>query len=146
MQSEQVFPQWRHPVASSEALDFLHWAMHAVLYRRIAMAIEMASKVGVLIHCCVVDCCPGGRRSDTEQVVAQWRRPVAPGVALDMLHQAMLHVLLQCLRMAIKWPATEVHSFVAVAFFAWRNRILGACYGPLKLIASHIIVVHYVSK
>jgi hypothetical protein len=36
----------QHPVASSEALDLLHWAIHTVLYRCTAAAIEMASKVG----------------------------------------------------------------------------------------------------
>ena len=55
---------------------------------------------GYIIHRCFV-CCPGSRQGDTEQVVARWRRPVAPGVALDMLHRAMPHVLLQRLTMAI---------------------------------------------
>jgi hypothetical protein len=34
-------------VASREALDLFHWVMRAVTYRRIAMAIGMARKVGV---------------------------------------------------------------------------------------------------
>ena len=34
--------QWRHPVASSEALDVLYWSMLPALYRCIAMAIENA--------------------------------------------------------------------------------------------------------
>ncbi len=89
-------------MASSEALDLLHWVMRLVLYRRIAMAIKTAYKVGVFIHHCVVDCRSGVRGSDTEQVVARWRRPVASNMALDILHWAMLHELLQCLRMAIK--------------------------------------------
>jgi hypothetical protein len=33
-------------VASTKALDFLHQAMHAILYWRTAAAIKMASKVG----------------------------------------------------------------------------------------------------
>jgi hypothetical protein len=37
--------RWRHLVASSEALDVLHWAMHPALYRRIHMAIEIASNL-----------------------------------------------------------------------------------------------------
>jgi len=41
---------------------------------------------------CWVDCHPGGRRGDTEQVVARWQRPVASGEALFMLHQAMCSV------------------------------------------------------
>ncbi len=54
------------------------------------------------LHLCIVCCCPGGRQGDTEWVVAQWRHPVASGVALDMLHWAMPHVLLQRLHMVIK--------------------------------------------
>jgi hypothetical protein len=42
----EIPTQWQHPVASSEALDLLHWASHAVLYRRTAAAIKMTSKVG----------------------------------------------------------------------------------------------------
>ena len=57
---------------------------------------------GYMLHSCFVCCRPGGRRGDTEQVVVRWRRPVASGVALDMLHWAMPHVALQCLHMAIK--------------------------------------------
>ena len=76
--------------------------MRAVSYRRIVMAIETACKVGVFIHCCVVDCHPGVRGSDTERAVAQWWRLVASDMALDILHRAMLHESLQCLRMAIE--------------------------------------------
>ena len=56
---------------------------------------------GYITDRCFVCCRPGGRQGDTEQVVARWRRPVASGVALDMLHRAMPHVLLQRLTMAI---------------------------------------------
>jgi hypothetical protein len=38
----QALARWRHPVASSEALDMFHRAMHPVSYRYIAMAIEIA--------------------------------------------------------------------------------------------------------
>ncbi len=82
-------------MASSEALDLLHWAMRAVTYRRIAMAIKMASFAGVFVDCCLYACCPDGRWGVTEQVVARCRRPVASGVALDMPNWAMLPVLLQ---------------------------------------------------
>jgi len=37
----QALARWRHPVASSEALDVLHWAMRPTSYRCIAMAIEI---------------------------------------------------------------------------------------------------------
>ncbi len=38
----QALTQWWHPVASSEARDVLHWAMHPELYSCIPV-IEMAS-------------------------------------------------------------------------------------------------------
>ena len=37
----QALAQWRHPVASSEALDLLHWAMRPALHRRIRMVIAI---------------------------------------------------------------------------------------------------------
>ncbi len=81
-----ILAQWQLSVAFSKALDLLHWAMRAVMYRRIAMAIKMASFVGVFVGCCLFACCPDGCWGDTEGVVAQCRHPVASGVALDMLH------------------------------------------------------------
>ncbi len=97
-----ILAQWRRPVASSEALDLLHRAMHVVMYRCITMAIKMTSFAGVFVDCCLYACCPGGRWGDTEQVVAQCRRPVASGVAVDMPHQGMPSVLLWCTAVAIK--------------------------------------------
>jgi hypothetical protein len=97
-----ILARWRCPVASSEALDLLHWVTHTVTYRRIAMAMKMASKVGVSVDCCLLACCPGGRWGNTEQVVAQWRRPVASKVALDMPHWEMPSVLPRCTTVAIK--------------------------------------------
>jgi hypothetical protein len=97
-----ILAQWQRPVSSSEALDILHQAMHAVTYRRIAMAIKTASKVGVFVDCCLFACCPGSRRGDTEQVVARWRHPVASKVALDTPHWAMLSVLPWRTAVAIK--------------------------------------------
>jgi hypothetical protein len=82
-------------VASSEALDLLHWEIHAVMYRRIAIAIKTACFLGVFVDCCLFACCPGGCWGDTEQVVTQCRHPVASGVALDMPHWAMPSVLLR---------------------------------------------------
>ena len=66
------------------------------------MAIEMAIKVDTLIHRCFVCCRPGGRQGDTERVVARWRRPVASGKALVMLHWAMRSVSHRRTAMAIK--------------------------------------------
>jgi hypothetical protein len=60
-----ILAQWRWPVASSEALDLLHWEMRAVMYRRIAMAIKTATFLGVFVDCCLFACCPGGRWGNT---------------------------------------------------------------------------------
>ncbi len=97
-----ILARWQHPVASCKALDLLHQAMHAVTYRRIATAIKTASFVGVFVDCCLFACCPGGCWGDTEQVVARCWRPVASGVALDMLHLVMCFVLHRQTSMAIK--------------------------------------------
>jgi hypothetical protein len=50
-------------------MNLLHQVMQAVLYRRNAMAIGMANKVGVFLICCFA-CNPGSRRINTEQAVA----------------------------------------------------------------------------
>ncbi len=63
--SDIILAQWWRPVASSEALDLHHWAMCAVMYRRIAMAIKTASFVGVFVDCCLFACCPGGHWGNT---------------------------------------------------------------------------------
>ncbi len=97
-----ILAPWRHPVASSKALDLLHWAMCAVLYRRTAAVMNMATFLGVFVDCCLFACCPGGRWGNMEQVVAQWRLPGASSVALDLLHQVMPRSLLQRNCMAIK--------------------------------------------
>ncbi len=56
-----ILGQWQCPVAFSEALDLLHWVMHAITYRRIAMAIKIAIFAGVFVDFCLYACCPGGR-------------------------------------------------------------------------------------
>jgi hypothetical protein len=65
------------------------------MYRRIAMAINLATFLESFVDCCLFACCPGGRWGDTEQVVTQCRHTVASGVALDMPHQAMPSVSLR---------------------------------------------------
>jgi hypothetical protein len=54
------------------------------------------------LHYRCVDCRPGGRRGDTERVVARWRRSVASGEALIMLHWAMRSVSHRRTAMAIE--------------------------------------------
>ncbi len=89
-------------MASSKALDLLYWAMRTVLYRRTTAAINMATVLGVFVDCCLFVCCHGGCWGNMEQVVAQWQRPVASKVALDMLHWAMHFVLHRHMAMAIE--------------------------------------------
>jgi hypothetical protein len=103
MLSDIILAQWRrHPVASCEALDLLHQAMCVVTYRPIAMAIKMATYLGVFVDCCLFACCPGGRWGNTERVVARCWHPADSGVALDMPHWAMPSVLLRRTAVAIK--------------------------------------------
>jgi hypothetical protein len=92
MLSERVLTRWWGLVAFMKAMNLLHQAMHAVLYCHMAKAIEMASKGGGhFAHLCV-DYVPGGRRGDTEQVVARWQSLVAFMKTLDLLHRAMRSV------------------------------------------------------
>ncbi len=65
-----IIARWQHPVASSKALDLLHWAMHTVLYWRTAAAINMATFLGVFVDCCLFACCPGNHWGNTKRVVA----------------------------------------------------------------------------
>ena len=53
MLSERVLARWRCLVAYMKALDLLHRAMRAKLYRRIVVAIETAIKVGAyyILYC-----------------------------------------------------------------------------------------------
>jgi hypothetical protein len=57
---------------------------------------------GYMLYRCFVCCHPGGRGGNTERVVAQWRRPVASGEALIMLHRAMRSIWHRRTAMAIE--------------------------------------------
>ena len=50
--TERVVTQWRHPVASGEALDMLHQEMHSAWHWRTIMAIEMAHNGGAFVRRC----------------------------------------------------------------------------------------------
>jgi hypothetical protein len=39
---------WRHPLASSEALVVLHWAMRPALHRRIRVVVEIVVNLSAL--------------------------------------------------------------------------------------------------
>jgi hypothetical protein len=60
-----ILARWWCPMASSEALDLLHWVMRTVTYRRITMAIKTATFLGVFVDCCLFACCPGSRWGNT---------------------------------------------------------------------------------
>ena len=109
-------------MASSEALSLLHWAMRTALYRRLAMAIKMASFVGVFVDFCLFACCPGGRWGDTEQVVTICRHPLASEVALGMLQWAMRFVSHWRTTMAIKMAGGQGALFLIVDFVIDHNR------------------------
>ncbi len=70
-------------------------------------------QVGAFFHCFFVCCPPGKRRGNTERAVAWWRHPMAFGVALDMPHQRMPSVLLQCTCMAIEM-ASDRGAFIFI--------------------------------
>ena len=91
--SERALVRWQCLVAYMKALDLLHPSMRAVVARGIVPPHRDGhqnghQESGYISHCCCcfVCYCPGGCRSDTEQVVARWWRPVASSAALDMLH------------------------------------------------------------
>ena len=71
-----------------------------------------------MLHHCFICCHPGSCRGNTEQVVAQWRRPVASGEALVMLHWAMRSVWHRCTAMAIEM-ARDGGAFVRHRRLFW---------------------------
>ena len=105
---ERVLARWWRLVAFMKATNLFHQGMHAVLYCRIATAIKMASNGGGHVAHRCVDCVPGGRRGDTEQVVARWRSLVAFIKALDLLNREMRSVLHRRTAMAIEMACDGV--------------------------------------
>ena len=83
------------------AFSVLHRAMCAILLPH-RDGHQNGQHSGHILHIRFVCCRPGGRRGDTEQVVAQWQHLVAFVKAMVMLHRAMPHGLLQCLCTAIE--------------------------------------------
>ena len=57
---------------------------------------------GFILHRRTVCCRPGGRRGNTERLVARWRRLLAYIIALDLLHRAMRAVSHHRTAMAIE--------------------------------------------
>ena len=88
MLSEQVLALWRRLVAFMKALDLLHLAMRAIVPAH-RHGHQNGQQREYILYCCFVCYRHGGRRGDTERIVARWRRPVASGISLDMLDRAM---------------------------------------------------------
>ena len=84
-----ILARWRQPVASGVALVPLHPAMRLVLYRRTATASKTAGKYDAFSLFFCLHANPVVRRGNTVQILAQWRLPVASGVAMNSLHRAM---------------------------------------------------------
>jgi hypothetical protein len=80
-------------VASVESLNLLYQAMHAVFYRRIAMAIGMASKVGVFFIVVVLYVTPAAAGAIHSGYLPNGKYPVASTKALNLLHWAMQSAL-----------------------------------------------------
>ena len=118
-------------IGASARPDLFHQAMHTVLYRHTATAIEMVDKVDTfcIVVLFAVAWLPPG---DTERVVTRCRRLVAFMNALDLLYQAMHFILLQCVRMAIKMARDGGTSVPRRRFFYCCNRSLRPYYGPSK--------------
>ena len=75
------------------------------------MAIKTAIKVSTYYITVLFAVAPGGRRGDTERVVARWRRLVASIKALDLPHREMRAVSHHRTAMAIE-IASDGGAFV----------------------------------
>jgi len=87
--SAAILARWRQPVTSGVALVPLHRAMHLVSYRCITMASETAGKYDDFSSFFCLHVNPVVRRGNMVRILAQWRLPVASGVAMHSLHRSM---------------------------------------------------------
>jgi hypothetical protein len=78
------------------------------------------------------------------QILAQWRRPVASKVALDMLHWVMCLALYRLIRLAIETARKGGVFFSVTDFLSCMTVAKRPCYGQLKIKPSHTIVLYYV--
>jgi hypothetical protein len=91
-----ILAQWQRLVASTKALDLLHRAMHAALYRQNG---QQSWSIFSLLFCLLLPWRPPGQYGASSCPMA-----ASSGfrVALDMPHQAMPSVLLRRTTLAIK--------------------------------------------
>jgi hypothetical protein len=103
-------------VASLESLNLLYQEMHAVAYQRIAMAIGMASKVGVFFIVVVLYVTPAAAEAIHSRYSPNGEYPVASTKALNLLHWAMHSALPRRICRAIKM-ASKGGAFVFILYF-----------------------------
>ncbi len=118
--SAAILARWRQPVASGVALVPLHWAMCLVSYRRTATASETAGKHDAFSSFFCLHANPVVRQGNRVQILAQWRLPVASGVAMNSLHRAMQVALYRRISSAVELGRTEVLS-IAIDDFVINN-------------------------
>ena len=117
--SEQVLTQLRSLVAFMKTMDLpyrlLGDARGIVPMHRYGH--QNGQQSGHILNHCFVFCHPGGRRGDTERVVARWRRLMA-------FMKAWTSYIGRCATYCtiappwlLKWPVKEVRLFVVVASF-----------------------------
>jgi hypothetical protein len=86
----------------------------------------------------------GGRRGDTEKILAQWWRPVASCKALDLLHRAMRTALHRRIAMVIEM-ASKGGAFLCIIVFCLTITVAKRPWcGQLKLKTNYVIVRYYV--
>jgi hypothetical protein len=90
--------------------------MHAVAYRHIAMAIGMASKVGVFFIVVVLYVTPVANGAIHSGYLPNGEYLVASTKALNLLHWAMHSALPRRIRRAIK-TASKEGAFVFIVYF-----------------------------
>ncbi len=144
MLSNTILAQWQHPVASSEALNLLHWAMHAVKYQCIAMAIKMASKEGVFFSSLLGCLSPWWllrqcRASSQPMAVS---RGIQCGRFIGQCHVYHFNAS----TWQSKWPAMRVHLFVTLPFLFAVNVDERPCYSQFKLMHQHTINLNYTAS
>jgi len=86
----------------------------------------------------------GVRRGNTGQIIAQWRRPVASGVALDLPTWVMRLAPYRMIRIAIQTAREAGTFFSVVDIMPCITVAKRPCYGQLKINPSYTIVVYYV--
>jgi hypothetical protein len=94
----------------------LYQAMRAVAYRRIAMAIEMARKVGVFFIIVVLYVTLAAAGAIHSGYLPNGEYPVASTKALNLLHWEMHSALRRRIRRAIE-TASKGGAFVFIIYF-----------------------------